>query len=323
MKSAQPKKRPPSRLKEENRVMAATASVLYRFLLGAMQQNRIAMTVRQLGTPDEVARLPQIIQTWRGAAARMQELSSADVGAADQIVIEEPPKEVSLRLREIAADPLFQASFSDVPTSFKVVEIDKLVAPQREVGLDYVATLRTRVPGKSAVHLIDFCVGSRAAPTDTKALQAAQNQMTFTSPSLDLRFLGGFPKRITEDDIKVAYQGGQPVAAVTLLVGFGAAPINAWLVGRRMILANGFHRLVALRSEGITHAPIVVRHVTNPEVEFPEPNFGLPRSYFLQNQRPVLVKDFFDPALTLEVRLRPRRKVLRITWVPEESIVPD
>jgi len=147
--------------------------------------------------------------------------------------------------------------------------------------------------------------------------------MTFSSRSLDLRFLGGYPKPITEDDVRVAHMGGQPVEVVTLRVGFGAAPINAWMVGRRLVLANGFHRTVALRSSGITRVPVVVRHVANPDIGFPDQYLGLSRGYLLQNSRPVIVADFFDETLTLELRLKPRRKVLKVAWAPEEGVVPE
>jgi hypothetical protein len=147
--------------------------------------------------------------------------------------------------------------------------------------------------------------------------------MTYSSLSLDLRFLGGFPKELTEGDISVAHTGGRPVAVIALLVGFGAAPINAFQVGARLVLANGFHRVFALRSEGIAKVPIVVRHVANPEIEFPDQFLGLSKSYLLESRRPVLIRDFFDERLTLDVHLKPRRKVLRIAWGPEESIVPE
>jgi len=47
------------------------------------------------------------------------------------------------------------------------------------------------------------------------------------------------------------------------------------------------------------------------------------RAYLVQHQRPVLVKDFFDTALTLEIRLKPRNKTLRIGWGDEASVVPE
>jgi hypothetical protein len=146
--------------------------------------------------------------------------------------------------------------------------------------------------------------------------------MVFSSRSLDLRFLGGFPKALEEGDIRVAYLGGQPVHVMSLLVGFGAAPINVWSAGRRLVLNNGFHRTVALRSIGVERMPVVVQRATNPDIEFPEQMLGLSRSYLLQNPRPVLVKDFFDEALTVEVRLKPRMRTIKVAWGAEPGIVP-
>jgi hypothetical protein len=295
----------------------------YRYLMGAMQQIALTQTVRLTCISGDVQRIPEITQAWRAASARMAKLASQEAGLPDKIVIEALPKSAEKRLTEIERDPLFSASFSAMPTTFKIVDIDHLVAPQREVNLDYVDSIRKRIPGKTTDELIEFCVGPRAEPPELRALQTGQNQMSYSSRSLDLRFLGGFPKPINEHDRAVAHHGGQPVEVVTLLIGYGAAPINGWMVGKRFILGNGFHRVVALRTEGITKIPIVVQNVSNPEIEFPEQFLGLPRAYLLNNPRPVLVKDFFDEALTVELRLKPRRKMLKITWVQEDSVIPE
>jgi hypothetical protein len=304
--------------------LAIVPGISYRFLLGAMQQNQIALTVRFMAVDDEVQRLPEITAAWRTASARMQVLLNGEPGAADHAVVEPLAADVQARLAEIQTDPLFQASFSDVPTTIGLVDIDSMVAPQREVNLDYVAILRERLAGDTSLsNLVEFCLATRAEAPDIRAIQNSQNQMTFSSQSLDLRFLGGFPKQLTENDIQVAHAGGRPVTVITLLVGFGAAPINGWLVGPRFVLAKGFHRVFALRSEGVTRVPVVVRHVANPQIEFPEQYLGLSRSYLLEYRRPVLIRDFFDAQLTVEVRLKSRRKVLRVSWGPEDSVVPD
>ena len=85
--------------------MAEPASVLHRYLLGAMQQMQIVTTVRHSGAPEEANRLPQIIERWRDASARMQELFRNQAGAADAIQIKEAPTELTARLNEIAVDP--------------------------------------------------------------------------------------------------------------------------------------------------------------------------------------------------------------------------
>ncbi len=295
----------------------------YRYLLGAMQQAHIVATVRSLGIPEEADRLPQIIEAWRAASGRMQKLAKEDPGAADQPKTFDMDPALQQRLQAISADPLFQASFSDLPTTFSMVDIDDVVAPQREVNLDYVDTIRQRLKTKEIDEVVEVCLETRAEPPDIQAIQTAGNEMIFTSRSIDLRFLGGFPKKIDEADIKVAHSGGQPVAVITLLVGFGAAPISALIYGNRVVLANGFHRVCALRLEGITRLPMVLRHVANPDIEFPEQFLNLPKSYLLQAQRPVLIKDFFDPELTVEILLKPRRKSLQVQWGASPGIVPE
>jgi hypothetical protein len=294
----------------------------YRFLMGAIQQGALIQTVRLLCIPEDVQRIDAISRSWAAASARMTLLGQQEAGEPDTIGIIDPPIDVVPRLQQIAADHLFQRAFSSLPTTFKIVEIDKLVAPQRDVNLDYVEELRTRLPGATVQELLEFCVGPSLAPPEWKTLQTSGNQFIFTSKSLDLRFLGGSRKLLSEEDIAVAHQGGQPVEAVVLLVGFGARAINVYQVGPRLVLGNGFHRVVAMRAQGITHIPVVVNQVARPAIECPDHYLGLSRAYLFEDPRPVLLKDFFDAALTLELRMTPRRKTLKLTWGSEDSIIP-
>jgi hypothetical protein len=279
--------------------------------------------VRAIGMPEECARLPQITEAWCTASARMQSLLDDEKGIADGTTVAPLPAEATNQVRAIEADPLFQASFGEGSYSIQLVELDTMVAPQRQVNLDFVEVIKARLGAASLDDLLRVCLETRADAPELKQIQTADNQLVFSSPSLDLRFLGGFPKPIDEADIKVAHGGGQPVAVVTLLVGFGSAPVNGWLFGSRVVLANGFHRVFTLRSLGIQRVPIVLNHLTNPEIQFPEQFLGLPRGYLWQYPRPVIVKDFFDQALTTDVLLKPRRKTLRIAWGAEDSVVPE
>jgi hypothetical protein len=68
------------------------------------------------------------------ASSRMTLLSELESGLPDRIIAIEPPPEICERLQQIAADRLFQASFSAMRTALMIVDIDQLVAPQR-VGL--------------------------------------------------------------------------------------------------------------------------------------------------------------------------------------------
>lgn len=291
--------------------------------MGAMQQYVLASTVRMSCIHEDIERLPEITLAWQEASKRMTSLALTEANLPNRIGIQETPATIQAELNAISEDVLFRASFSATPISFKIVDIDRLVAPQREVNLDYVDTIIKRIPGKAIEDLVDFCVGPHSEPPELQYLQNAPNQITYSSRSLDLRFLGGSPKPINQDDINVAYGGGQPVDVVTLLVGFGAAPINVFMAENRLVLNNGFHRVMALRMAGITHIPVVVQRIANPAVEFPEQIMGLSRAYLLNHPRPVLVKDFFDDTLIVELHLKPRRKTVKVTWGVEDGVVPE
>src|SRR5579859_7305296 len=131
----------------------------YRYLMGAMQQNLLTATVRQLCIPEDIANLGKITEAWRVASARMAALSQEEAGLQDGISKANPPSSIQSKLAGIEQDHLFRESFSAMPTTFKVVEIDKLVAPQREVNLDYVDSIRKRISGKKIEDLVELCVG--------------------------------------------------------------------------------------------------------------------------------------------------------------------
>jgi hypothetical protein len=294
----------------------------YRYLMGAMQQAELTQTVRLLCLPSEVVRLSDVVNAWQAASARMTSLAKTEPGEPDKMDFAPVPAALSGRLKGIAEDPLFQATFSALPSTFGVIEIDRLVAPQREVNLDYVDDLRAKMPGTSVADLLDFCIAAQTVPPDWKKLQTAANQIVFTSKSFDLRFLGGFQKPLAADDVAACHVGGQPTAVVPLLVGYGGAAISVIKVGPRAVLFNGFHRVVAMRMAGVTHIPVVIQEVAQPKIQFPQSFLNLSREYLLGESRPVVVKDFFDEDLIIELRVTPRRKMVKVTWSVEESIIP-
>jgi hypothetical protein len=102
------------------------------------------------------------------------------------------------------------------------------------------------------------------------------------------------------------------VAAVIAFVGYGGSPINVIAANGRLVLNNGFHRVYALRSLGVTHIPVVIQQATNVRLEFPPAVAGLPREYLLGTPRPVLMKDFFHDDFCISLRVRDRLKVVTV-----------
>ena len=117
-------------------------SYLYAFA----PQATIINHVRTQALRDEVERLPSILDSWRSLQARVKELAKAEAGFPDTIAADPLPNEYKGTLDSFAADELFKKTFQQLPISFALVEIDRLVAAQRAVNLNYVERLIERYP---------------------------------------------------------------------------------------------------------------------------------------------------------------------------------
>ncbi len=291
----------------------ATHSFRQRYLFAFATQAELLHHVRTQALEEEGGRLPEIIGAWEALQPRIAELVQRESGQADTIQIAGIPDEYRAKLESFASDPLFQKTFASHPISFALLEIDKLVAPQRTVNLDYVDRLITSYPESPTVEdLLDICVSPKRKMDPIQHLEVGSNVHVFSSPNSDVRFLGAFVKHLTADDLEYAVSGGLPAAAIIAFVGYGGAPVNVLLADRRVVLNNGFHRVYALRSLGITEIPVVVQHIRNVELEFPPAVAGLPKDYLLKAPRPVLIKDFFESEFAITLRVRERIKMVTL-----------
>lgn len=284
-----------------------------RYLFAFANRGELIHHLRTQTHKDEAARFPEILGLWEAQQPVVQRLTQTESGAADQVVLEELPIELSPRLREISADPLLGKTFSQLPITFSLVEIDKLVAAQRTVNLDYVELLKARYGGKTSLaDLVEICLSPVREMPPIQHLEVANNTHVFSSRNLDVRFLGAFLKNLAPDDLEYAELGGIPAAAVIAFVGYGGAPINVLKFQNRAVLNNGFHRVFALRSLGIEKIPVVVQHVRNYQLEYPPQVGGFPRDYLLGSLRPVLMKDFLNEDFCIKLKAKDRMKVVTV-----------
>src|SRR5439155_19311236 len=94
--------------------------------------------IRTQALQEEVVRLPELMRTRDQLQSKVAGLLNQEAGVAEKIRVSKIPDVYDSKLKAFAADPLFQKTFSNYPISFALVEIDKLVAAQRTVNLDYV-----------------------------------------------------------------------------------------------------------------------------------------------------------------------------------------
>lgn len=278
----------------------------YLYLYASMSKPEVTGLVTSFCTQDEINNLEQTHNDWESATQEMRNIEQTELGIADNNVLSPIH---SPKIDEIKADPLFKNSFSNSIIDFQYIELENLVASQRNVSLNYVDQLLKRIPEKPTEdELIDICLSPKQSLPPPKATQT-QAGWIFSSPTVDFRFLGGFLKeKITDDDLKFTQVSAQPVRAITLFVGYGSGSINVYQVGNRLVLNNGFHRVYAFYKKGIKKIPVVVQKIGNPAIEFPPRILNLSQEYLLRHRRPVLVKDFFNDKLT---RTFKRKNIIR------------
>lgn len=292
---------------------------LYAFATRA----EVARHVRTQAAPSEKGRLSQLLVDWEKLRSRVNSLASSEAGIAERIGVEPIAEPNRPQVLSYANDPLFQRTFSQLPIDFSIVEIDKLIAPQRTVNLDYVARLTEKLPDTLDMpNLLEFCVSPKRDMDPIQHLEIGLNTHVFSSPNSDIRFLGSFVKTLGPGDLDFAQLGGVPAAAVISFVGYGGAPINVIRAGNRIVLNNGFHRVYALRSVGVSKIPVVVQISSNPTLDFPPSVAGLPKEYLLRSPRPVLLKDFFEADFNVTLHVKDRIKMVTISTNRNEHEIP-
>lgn len=304
-------------------IPVATHFFRQSYLYAFAPQAGVLHHVRTQALEADVENLPAILAAWESLQPRVANLVQQEAGLCDTVRIEAIPDEHRQRLETFAADALFQKTFSQLPSSFAMVEIDKLIAPQRTVHLDYVDRLLSSYPTSPTINaLLGICVSPTRTMDPIQHLEIAPNTHIFSSPNSDIRFLGAFIKALAPDDLQYAVAGGVPAAAIIAFVGYGGAPVNVLKVGERLILNNGFHRVYALRVRGVKDIPVVVQHVRNPQLEFAPDLLGVPKEYLLGHPRPVLMRDFFEPDFAINLRVRERMKMVTVSVAVGQHDVP-
>src|SRR5438093_7715371 len=116
----------------------ATHSFRQKYLYAFATQGEVLNHVRTQALREESEGLPQILGAWEEQQAVVIRLAVQEAGIAETIRVEQIPAAYNTQLKAFADDDLFRKTFSHLPTTFALVEADKLVAAQRTVNLDYV-----------------------------------------------------------------------------------------------------------------------------------------------------------------------------------------
>ena len=283
----------------------------YLYLYAAYTKKRVGELIKNKCIDEEYALRGEIFQSWQDATESLRQIETQESGAADNCEI----FDISSGLIEaVKLNPTIKNTFSGHVLDFGMIEIDKIIAPQRRVLIDYVDQLSKKISkNPSENELIKFCLVPEQQAPQPKPTRRGSNSWYFTSPSKDFRFLGGhIKKEITREDIESTKVGGFPTNVIMLFVGYGVGCMSAISVNGRIILTNGFHRAYALRKKGIKKIPLLLKKIGNADLEFPSEIQGLKKDYLLKQPRPIMIKDFFNEDLVRVFKRKHTTTVLNI-----------
>jgi len=304
-------------------VQVGTHSVPERFLYAHATRGEVIQHVRTQASAEDRDRLPRIIADWDALQPRIRALQISESRLPDTIKIMPLPAEAQAFAAATIADPLVAKTFESWNHEIAMVEVDKLVFPQRTINEQYLEQLLSRYSAPlDLAALLRICVSPKAEMAPIQHLEVAPNTHVFSSPNTDLRFLGAFLKdTIGIEDTPLVEAGGLPAAAVVGFVGYGTPVINAYRVGGRLILNNGHHRTYALRKLGILSIPILILDVSNPIAEMPPAVGGTARELCL-GPRPPLVSDFLEKDFSITLRVKDRIRQLTVMMNLSQYDIP-
>lgn len=266
----------------------------------------------------------ELAEEWRLANDHIRDLEALEAGYADYPVIGSLARTLESLREQILADPMFHRSFGMLPTEIAMVELDRLVVVQKQIGLGSVAEFRQQLgtePDDEAIFRL--CIPPDHPHPQARSLRINNNSYVFVSPSPDFRFVE--PVLLEPGQISGYYPVGPISSIVGLVIGYGCNFFNVLHVENRLILNNGNHRAFALREMGFTHAPCVLQHVSRRE-ELPlaaHPELIKNPDLYLTAARPALFKDYFDLRLRKILPARRRLRQIKITFGVEVIDTPD
>src|SRR6266478_5231253 len=108
-----------------------------KYMYGAVTQIELKNFL-EVASVDTEERKQKITATWPSAIERFEELRRDEAGLPDTIATRGLSAEYQQRAEQLRGDASFANTFSNFPYSFEEVEIDKLVASQRSVHVEYI-----------------------------------------------------------------------------------------------------------------------------------------------------------------------------------------
>ena len=130
-----------------------------------------------------------LVDAWREANDYYYELETSEAGIADEAECLDLSDELAPQVEALSQHEHFRNTFDRMPTSFGMVELDKLVVSQRRVTLPFVEALQAELnPAPDLAGLFRFCQPFERRDPPLSIRRLGGQRFLFTSDSNDLRF---------------------------------------------------------------------------------------------------------------------------------------
>lgn len=280
--------------------------------------------VRDMTVGGATVDLSAVFEEWQRANDYYHELEEGEAWIADGAECLPLPPALEPLAEEVRAHPHFGNTFDVLPTTFAMVELDRLVVSQNHVTRQFAEAIKARLgpaPSQEAVFDLCFPRGHRDTPLEIRRL--GSRRYAFSSDSTDLRFHDSV--LLSAEQIPGYHSFGPIGGAVGLVVGFSSNFLNVVRSDNRLMLHNGYHRAYALRALGVRHVPCILRTVTR-RAELDLVASDRVREHaalYFKSARPPLLKDFFDPRIRKVLQVQRTRKVIEVSFEVREYDVSE
>jgi hypothetical protein len=270
----------------------------FRFLAGRSPVQEFVRFIKTHALNGQAIEDSVLIREWNAFNVCVRDLETIDAGCADVTELVSVPDAAVHSAGADISDILTHQCLGDLPHSWSLVDLDRLMVWQKYVNCGFAAKLRSNFPANPTVEeLLRLSSGRLDVPPPCRVTMLSGNNFVFSSVSTDLQVLNTVP--LNPECLGGFRPFGRPQSVVAVVVGYGINHMMAVHMGERLLLINGTHRAYAMRTHGIRYAPcVVVRATRTEELDL----LGMPISNeqvegYFRVRRPTLLRDYFDQRL--------------------------
>jgi len=247
---------------------------------------------------------PEFRARWATAEAKIRALQPLTDFNADPRPLTAPAQAAASALSQDAA---FKAVFGPLPPTFASVRLDRLLTAQKYVDAMHVDGLQVPDSDDEAA-VLEFCM--RANPIDPPMV-GADGGITFSSHySQNLIPLNPSFRVVSDREVCVT---------ATIISRPNYVQLTIW--NGRFVIANGYHRAVALLQAGHTRMPCILQGTPLEGVGIVPPNFF--DTTRLGAARPPMMSDFaLGVGFADPLKLRARNHILRVGFQVQQFEAP-